>query len=66
MDETPAHEWMTASQSKERFGIGFSLLMMLADRGLIDRRELPADLNGDVTFLFRCDDVRNYIEGANK
>lgn len=57
-------EWMTAAQSKERFGVGFGRLMALADAGAIDRRQLPADLNGDSSFLFRVSDVREYIEGA--
>jgi len=56
---------MTASQSKARFGLGFSRLMALADAGTVDRRSLPADNNGDVAYLFRVADVRNYIEGAD-
>jgi len=58
-------EWMTASQSKQLFGIGFARLMALADAGTVDRRSLPADNNGDVAYLFRVADVRNYIEGAD-
>lgn len=56
---------MTAAQSKERFGIGFGRLMKLADDGAVDRRQLPPDYHGDVAFLFRVDDVRNFIEGAD-
>lgn len=58
-------EWMTAAQSKERFGIGFGRLMKMADDGAVDRRQLPPDDHGDVAFLFRVDDVRNFIEGAD-
>lgn len=58
-------EWMTAAQSKERFGIGFGRLMKMADEGAVDRRQLPPDDHGDVAYLFRVDDVRDYIEGAD-
>lgn len=64
-NQTIINEWMTAAQSKERFGIGFGRLMKMADEGAVDRRQLPPDDHGDVAFLFRVEDVRNYIEGAD-
>jgi len=65
MEQSLKPEWMTASQSKQLFGIGFGRLMALANDGTVDRRSLPADNHGDVAYLFRVADVRNFIESAD-